>query len=53
MNLFNNPALFNYVILTLYCLNAARWAFESRWGEAVYWAGAFIITYSVTFLLEH
>jgi hypothetical protein len=46
------PDIFNIVILTLYVLSAARWAYERSWGNALYWACAFGITYSVTFLMK-
>jgi len=44
---------FNYLILTLYALNAARWAFEGKWADTSYWISAFMITATVTFGYKH
>lgn len=52
MNILLDPKLFNYLILTMYFLNTVRWAFERNVGQIVYWLGAFIITFAVTFLME-
>jgi hypothetical protein len=46
------PDIFSITILTLYLLNAARWAYERNLGQTVYWLGAFIITSAVTFLMN-
>lgn len=43
-----DPRVFNYVILTLYLLNSARWGFAGSWGDALYWFAAFQITVAVT-----
>jgi len=43
-----DPKIFNYTILTLYLLNAGRWAYEGKWGDCAYWLGAFWITCAVT-----
>jgi len=51
-NIFLDPRFFNCLILVLYFLNALRWGFEKNIGQIVYWSGAFIITFAVTFLME-
>lgn len=43
-----DPKLFNYVIMTLYVLNAGQYAWRGHWGDAWYWSGAFWITAAVT-----
>lgn len=47
-----DPKVFNYLILFLYLSNSIRWALEKNTGQIVYWCGAFIITFAVTFLME-
>lgn len=49
INFALDRAVFNYVILTLYVLNAGRWAVAGSWGDALYWFAAFQITFAVTF----
>lgn len=51
--ILRDPRLFNYVILTLYALNAARWAIAGKWGDCLYWMGALWITCAVTFGYKH
>lgn len=53
LRLLNNPAVFNYVIMVLYFLNAVRWAFEGKIADVCYWLSALAITATVTFLYEH
>ena len=48
-----DPRIFNYVILTLYVLNAARWAWQRSLADTCYWLSAFAITATVTFLYKH
>ena len=48
-----DPRVFNYVILVLYALNVARWAFAKSLADACYWVCAFGITATVTFLYKH
>ncbi|ODA67645.1 hypothetical protein A7A08_01680 [Methyloligella halotolerans] len=43
-----DPKAINCLLLCLYALNCARWAFAKEWGDALYWAGAFVITIGVT-----
>lgn len=49
--LLDDPKVFSYLILVLYTLNSTRWLFARNWGQALYWAAAFLITFSVTFLM--
>jgi hypothetical protein len=51
--LLTDPAVFNYVILTLYGLNAARWAYAGKIADVCYWLSAAAITATVTFLYKH
>lgn len=44
---------FNYLILTLYMLNAGRWALAQNWADVCYWLSAAAITATVTFLYPH
>lgn len=48
-----DPKVFNYTILTLYLLNASRWAYEGKVADVCYWLSAFAITATVTFLYKH
>lgn len=43
-----DPKFFNYVIMSLYVLNTAWWAYHKSWGDAWYWASALSITAAVT-----
>ena len=52
MNL-GDPRLFNYCIMFLYALNAARWAWAGSWADCAYWVGALWITAAVTFGYPH
>ena len=49
--LIEDPKIFSYVILVLYTLNSSRWVYARNWGQALYWFAAFLITFSVTFLV--
>ncbi len=49
-NLLLDPHVFNYVIMVLYALNIARWAYERNPFGVCYWLSALGITASVTFL---
>ncbi len=51
MSFLLNPKIFNYIIMGLYVMNCARWAFAGNSGQVVYWGAAFAITYSVTFMI--
>jgi hypothetical protein len=48
LNLIADPKVFNYVILTLYVMNAARWGWHGSWADVSYWLSAFAITATVT-----
>ena len=48
-----DPKVFNYIIMTLYLLNAARWAVERKPADVCYWLSALAITATVTFLYKH
>lgn len=48
-----DPKVFNYAILTLYALNAGRWAIDGKIADVCYWLSAFGITATVTFLYKH
>lgn len=48
-----DPAFFNYLILTLYALNMVRWGIAGKVADVCYWASAFCITATVTFLYKH
>lgn len=50
---FSNPKIFNYVILTLYFLNAVWWGWHGKWADTCYWASAFAITATVTWGYQH
>ena len=53
MKLLLDPKLFNYTIMCLYALNAARWAYERKIADVCYWLSALAITATVTFLYDH
>ena len=53
MKLLLDPKIFNYVILSLYMLNAVRWAFAGKIADVCYWISAAAITATVTFLYKH
>lgn len=53
MRLLTDPRVFNYVIMALYLLNAARWAYEGKVADVCYWLSACAITATVTFLYSH
>ena len=48
-----DPKLFNYLIMVLYTLNAARWAWQRNAADTCYWLSALAITATVTFLYKH
>ena len=49
----SDPKIFNYTIMVLYALNAARWAYEGKIADVCYWLSALAITATVTFLYSH
>jgi hypothetical protein len=48
MALLFDPRIFNFVIMGLYALNAARWAFAGSLADCSYWLCALGITATVT-----
>jgi hypothetical protein len=48
MSILLDPKIFNYVIMTLYALNVARWLLHGGWADAAYWTFALGITATVT-----
>lgn len=44
-----NPKTFNYIIMTLYVINAGWWLFHGSKADMFYWLSAFAITATVTF----
>lgn len=48
MNLWQDPKLFNYFILTVYAITSLRWAVKGSWADMFYWMFAFGITATVT-----
>ncbi len=53
ISLLFDPKIFNYIIMTLYILNAGRWAVHGGWADMFYWLSAFAITATVTFGYKH
>lgn len=53
MKILLDPKIFNYVIMTLYILNASRWGFNGSWADVSYWLSAFAITATVTWGYAH
>lgn len=51
--MLKDPRVFNYVIMSLYALNSARWAVDGKWADVCYWLSAFAITATVTFGYKH
>jgi hypothetical protein len=53
LGLLLDPRVFNFVILSLYLLNAGRWAYHGSWADVCYWLSAFAITATVTWGYSH
>lgn len=53
MKLLLDPKLFNYLIMSLYLLNAGRWALARSWADCCYWLSALAITATVTWGYRH
>jgi hypothetical protein len=51
--MWRDPRLFNFIIMTLYALNAGRWALARGWADMCYWLSALAITLTVTFGYRH
>lgn len=53
MNLLFEPRIFNFVIMTLYSINAIWWLVHKRPADACYWLSALAITATVTWGYKH
>lgn len=53
MSLLFDPRVFNYVIMTLYTLNAIQWAMRGNFADMFYWLSALAITATVTWGYMH
>lgn len=53
IGVLRDPRLFSFVIMTLYCCNVLRWAYERKWVDVCYWLSALAITATVTFGYKH
>jgi len=53
VRLLLDPRIFNYVIMTLYLLNAIRWLVAGSSADCCYWLSALAITATVTFGYKH
>ncbi len=53
MKWLSDPRVFNYVIMSLYTLNAGRWLLAGKLTDMCYWLSALAITATVTFGYEH
>jgi hypothetical protein len=51
IRILSDPKLFNCIILGLYTCAAIRWFVAGRFGDGMYWVSAFMITFTVTFLM--
>ena len=49
----SDPRIFNFIIMTLYTLNAGRWAWHGNWADVCYWLSALAITATVTWGYKH
>jgi hypothetical protein len=47
----SDPKIFNCIILFLYSCAAVRWFVAGKFGDGMYWVSAFMITFTVTFLM--
>lgn len=50
MKFLSDPRLFNILILVLFACATVRWAFAGSLKQSLYWGGALILNYAVTFL---
>jgi hypothetical protein len=53
MQFLTDPKIFNYIIMSLYLLNAGRWAIHGSYADMCYWLSALAITATVTFGYNH
>lgn len=48
-SVWQDPRIINFIIMTLYCGSAVRWACAGKWADMFYWLSALAITLTVTF----
>lgn len=53
LEMIKDPRFFPCVLLFLYICSSIRWFVAKDVGQGVYWIAAFLITFSVTFLMKH
>ena len=53
MKLFTDPRFFSMLIVVLFALATARWAWARDLKQTLYWGGGFILNFAVTFLGDH
>ncbi len=53
MKFLFNPLVFNYVIMSLYAVNAIQFFARRNAADGCYWLSALAITATVTFLYKH
>ena len=46
--MLTDPRLFNYIIMVVFLLAAARWAYERQWADVIYWVCSFGLTAAIT-----
>jgi hypothetical protein len=51
MSILLDVKFFNYLIMSLYVVNSFRWLLHGDYGQTLYWTAAFLITFSVTFMI--
>lgn len=49
MRILFDPLIFNYLIISLYAINAAQFLFRGMYADGCYWLSALAITCTVTF----
>ena len=49
LELIMNPKTFNFIIMTLYLINAGWWWYHGSTADMFYWLSALAITATVTF----
>lgn len=50
MKWITDPRLFNIVILILFGITTLRWACAGNLKQTLYFGGAFVLNYAITFL---
>lgn len=49
LEMMMSPKIFNYIIMTLYLINAVWWLWNGSKADMFYWLSALAITATVTF----